>query len=247
MKIEYGPQRVWNRKVHGGGGETKFPLMNDARRHPFLHLTNKFDGNTNIFLLLKKMFSPHGCRDETTRVEEKWFKHITNNVASHHWEKCTTPLLPSSHLDCAINSDRHSFLNPTMSDCIFSNLEQDSYGENAKKKQARRRMCMVDGSARSYSRQLNSMAQMKKYADQNALVGILAAIQLEKDQDKKKAKEKKEEDQKEKERKKIEKEFERVQNKINAMPGIVFDVQQGLDHVLKRKSARNERIIGLLL
>ena len=94
-------------------------------------------------------------------VEEKWFKHITNNVASHHWAKCGTPLLPSSHLDCAIDSDQHSFLNPTMSDCILSNLERDSYGENAKKKRARRRMCMVDGSARSYSKQLNSTARME--------------------------------------------------------------------------------------
>ena len=142
MDDEYCPQRVWNRKVHGGGAEKKFPPMNDARRHPFLHLTNKFDDNTNMFLLLKKMFRPRGCRDKTTRVEEKWFKHITNNVASNHWAKCTTPLLPLRHLDCAIDSDQHSFLNPTMSDCILSNLEQDSYGENAKKKRARCCICV---------------------------------------------------------------------------------------------------------
>ena len=67
------------------------------------------------------------------------------------------------------------------------------------------------------------------------MVGILAAIQLEKDHEKKKAKEKKEDDQKEKERKKIEKEINRAHNKINAMPGIVFDVQQGLAYVLKKK------------
>ena len=84
---------------------------------------------------------------------------------------------------------------------------------------------------------------MKKYADQNALVGILAAIQLEKDLDKKKAKEKKEEDQKVRERKKIEKEIERAQNKINAMPGIEFDVQQGLDHVLKKKVPKMRELL----
>ena len=99
------------------------------------------------------MFRTRGHREEITRAEEKWFKHITNNVASHHWAKCGTPLLPSSHLDCAIDSDQHSFLNPTMSDCILANLERDSYGDNAKKKQACCRMCMVDGSARSYSKQ----------------------------------------------------------------------------------------------
>ena len=178
--------------------------------------------------------SPRCRRETTTKVQEKWFKHITNNVASNHWAKYTTPLLPSSHINCEIDSDQHSFLNPTMSDVVLSTLEKDSYGENAKKKRARRRMCMVDGSARSYSKQLNSTARMEKYADQNALVGILASLQLEKDEDKKKSKEKKAEEKKQKERKNIAKELEREQNKIEAMPGIEFDVQQGLEHVLKK-------------
>ena len=180
MNVEYGPRRVWNRKVRWGGDEVHFPPMNDVRRHPFIHLTNDFDRNTNMYLLLKKMYSRRGLRERTTTVQEKWFKHITNTVASNHWARFSKPLLPSSHLDCAIDSDQHSFLNPTMSDCILSTLEKDSYGENAKKKRARRRMCMVDGSARSYSKQLNSTARMEAYEDQNALVGILAALQLEK-------------------------------------------------------------------
>ena len=94
MNVEYGPRHVWNRKVRDGGVETNFPPMNDVCRHPFLHLTNEFDHNTNIFLLLKKIYSPRCCRERTTTVQEKWFKHITNNVASTHWAKYTTPLLP---------------------------------------------------------------------------------------------------------------------------------------------------------
>ena len=70
----------------------------------------------------------------SSAVEEKWFKHITNNVAANHWSRTTKQLLPSSHLDCAIDNDQRAFLNPTMRDVILSTLELDSYGENAKKK-----------------------------------------------------------------------------------------------------------------
>ena len=65
----------------------------------------------------------------------KWFKHITNNVATNHWAKTTKPLLPSAHLNIEIDSDQYSFLNPTMQDVVLSTLEMDSYGKNAKKKE----------------------------------------------------------------------------------------------------------------
>ena len=67
-----------------------------------------------------------------------------------------------------------------MSDVILLNLDRDSYDENAKKKRAYRCMFIVDSSTQNYSKQLNSAAQMEKYKDQNTLVGILAALQLEK-------------------------------------------------------------------
>lgn len=72
--------------------------------------------------------------DVSSVVEEKWFKHITNNVTTNHRSRTSKTLLPSSHLDCAIDNDQCSFLNPTMRDVILSTLELDSYGENAKKK-----------------------------------------------------------------------------------------------------------------
>ena len=82
----------------------------------------------------------------------KWFKHITNNVATNHWAKTTKPLLPSAHLNIEIDSDQYSFLNPTMQDVVLSTLEMDSYGKNEKKKRARRRMCIVNGNAKSYEK-----------------------------------------------------------------------------------------------
>lgn len=79
MNVEYGPRHVWNCKVRGGGVETNFPPMNDVRRHPFLHLTNEFDRNTNIFLLLKEIYSPCCCRgknnNSSREMVQTYHKH----------------------------------------------------------------------------------------------------------------------------------------------------------------------------
>ena len=230
MDREYGPRRKWDCCI-----DPKRPPMNDLRRHWSNHLTNEFDRASNIFHLLKKVYSPcPSLNNVAPLVNEKWFKHITNNVATNHWAKSNTPLQPSPYLNIDMDSDQYSFLNPTMRDVILSTLEQDSFGENAKKKRARRRMCMVDGSAASYSKQLNSPARMEKFVDQNFLVAMMAEMRLEKDNYKKKAKEKKEEEDKRKERNKLAKDLEREQNKRNEMPGIENDIQLGLEHVLKK-------------
>ena len=171
------------------------------------------------------------------------FKHIINDVATNHWAKTTKPLLPSAHLNIEIDSDQYSFLNPTMQDVLLSTLEMDSYGDNAKKKRARRRMCMVDGSAKSYSKQLNSASRMEKYTDQNALIGILAALRLETDEAKKKAKEKKATDMEEKQRNKIANEIRKQQEKDNAMPSILDDINKGLAFVQSKNMTRLKQIL----
>ena len=96
-----------------------------------------------------------------------------------------------------MTDDQRMFLNPTMRDVILSTLEQDSFRENAKKKRAQRHMCFIDGNAKSYSKWLNSKAQIEKYADHNELIGIVAELRLEKDKEKKMLKEKKAADNKE--------------------------------------------------
>ena len=165
------------------------------------HLTNEFDRTTNIFQLLKKMYSLR--RKQSTR-EEKWCKHITNNVATSHWTKSSTQLAPSSHINCEM------ILNPTMRDRILSTLEHDdSFGGNTKKKRAGPCMCLIDGNAKSYSKWSNSQAQMEKYADHNELTGIVVELRLEKDKEKKMLKEKKAADDKQKERNRLLKEIEK--------------------------------------
>ena len=128
-----------------------------------------------------------------------------------------------------------------MRDVILSTLKLDSYGENAKKKRAQRRMCMLDGNARSYSKQLNSPARMEKYADQNCLVAILAELRLQQEEEKKTEREKKVANEKEKERNRLAKEIEKQQLKESLMPSIIEDVNQGLNFVLSKTNPRRNK------
>ena len=151
--------------------------------------------------------------------------------------------MPSSYLDCAIDAEQHSFLNPTMRDVILSTLEQDVVGSYAKKKRARRRMDFLDGNAKSYSKWLNSPERMEKYADQNALIGILAEMKLEKDEEKKKQKEKKAEYEKQKRRRNEEKTEKKRLEKEKEEPIAAAYVKEGLDHVLKLTNNKLQKIL----
>ena len=79
------------------------------------HLTNEFDRASNIFHLLKKVYSDRPS-NVALLVDEKWFKHITKNVAMNHWSKLNEPLQPSPYLNKDMDSDQYSFLNPTTRD-----------------------------------------------------------------------------------------------------------------------------------
>ena len=161
--------------------------MNERQRWS-RHLINEFDCTTNIFQLLKTMYSPHY---EQSSTEEKWYKHITNYVATIHWEKSSTQLAHLQAISIVKLLMINTCLNPTMRDIFSSTLEHDSFGGNVKKKRARRHMCFIDGNTKRYSKWLNFPAQMGKYADHNELIKIVAELRLEKGKEKKKLKEKK--------------------------------------------------------
>ena len=87
-----------------------------------------------------------------------------------------------SYLGCSIDADHHYYSNPKMRDNIILTLELDSFGENTKKKRARYRMRMVDGSSNRYSKPLNSATRTEKYVDKNCLVSTLEELRLEKEE-----------------------------------------------------------------
>ena len=169
-----------------------------------------------------------------TKCGEKWFRHITNNVATKHWAKSTKPLLPSTYLDCAIDQDQVSFLNPSMRDVILATLEEDAYSEKSKKKRAQRRMDILDGNAKSYAKFLNLAERMEKYADYNQLTALIASMKLERKEEKKKRKERKTENEAEKERKKQEVEEKEKEMKDSLMPFLEEEVSKGYDYIKER-------------
>jgi hypothetical protein len=118
--------------------------------------------------------------DNETQVE--YLNHISNFVAGQHWDKSETSMLaPSDHLDLAITADQQRMLNPTTKDVIIGSILNDTMGEGAKKKLAKRRIELLSGNIASYSRVLNSEAQLQHVKDMNSLTAVLGEISAEQD------------------------------------------------------------------
>ena len=77
----------------------------------------------------------YSLHHEQSTTEQKWCKHITNNITTSHWAKSDTQLTPSSKINCEMTDDQRMFLNPTMRDVILSTLEHDSFGEMQKRRE----------------------------------------------------------------------------------------------------------------
>ena len=75
------------------------------------------------------------------------------------------------------------------------------------------------------------------------MIGILAALRLETDEAKKKAKEKKATDMEEKQRNKIANEIRKQQEKDNAMPSILEDINKGIAFVQSKNMPRLKQIL----
>jgi hypothetical protein len=120
-------------------------------------------------------------------MQVEYLDHISNFVAHQHWDKSETSVLtPSDHLDLAITADQQRMLNPMTKDVIIGSILNDTMGEGAKKKLAKRRIELLSGNIASYSRVLNSEAQLQHVKDMNSLTAILGEISAEQDATKEK-------------------------------------------------------------
>ena len=137
-----------------------------------------------------------------------------------------------------------------MREVIMLTLEQDVVSNYAKKKHARRRMDFLDVNTKSYAKWLNLLEWMEKYTYQNALVGLLSKMKLEKEEEKKKQKEKKAEYKKQKTKKKArnkENAKRKILQKEIEKPIAAAHVDKGLDHVLKLTNSKLQKNIVSLL
>ena len=120
---------------------------------------------------------------------------------------------------------------------------EQCYGKRAKKKEAKRRIDIISGNIASYSRVLNSEAQLKKIREFNEVAASIAMLNAEKDEKKKKRDEEKKQTDTEKEAKKTKRIAGEAGKREELLPDLTADVGKGYDFVKTLKNARLKDII----
>lgn len=162
-----------------------------------------------------------------TKIQGQLFVHMTNFVCHEHCivvrksraEK-ESLLEPSAALNVEISSLQKKFLNPTMEDMQLSDIIEQSQGERAKKKEAKRKQDFILGNINSYSRIMNDKARsMELISDYNGLAASLAMMNAEKDEKKAKAAAEKKRTAEECEQKKMAAEAKENSKMAELLPG----------------------------
>ena len=113
----------------------------------------------------------------------------------------------------------------------MGNILQDSVGQNAKKKIAKRRIDFITANISSYSRSLNNASTLDHIADTNKLASCLATISAAKDAVKDATKKKKEADEKEKSARKEKDKADYEAKRVEACAILAEDIGKGLGHL----------------
>ncbi len=79
-------------------------------------------------------------------------------------------------MNVQISQQQLEFLYTTTGDVLVGNILQDSIGQNAKKKIAKRRIDIITGNVYNFSRSLNSAETLDLVVDTNKLASCLASI-----------------------------------------------------------------------
>ena len=153
-------------------------------------------------------------------AQSKLFLHMTNFVATNHGWKESVALEPSSHLDVEISKDQRSLLNPTARDVQLGSLVDQAFGNRAKKKEAKRRIAVIDGNINSYSRLLNGESQMEMIKDYNCLSASIGQFNAEKDAIALNNANDKRQKELNKEEKRVQKDANEKKNREELMPGM---------------------------
>ena len=111
-------------------------------------------------------------------------------------------LQPSSFFNIEVRYDQIEILNPKQNDVQEAMIIEQSYGEAARKKEARRRIDIISGNVASYSQLLNSKEQLSRVKEFNEVAASLAMMNAEKDENKRDREEEKKQSGADKEAKK---------------------------------------------
>lgn len=196
--------------------------------------TSVLDNHDGFTLKPAKLITDYRAQPGDSKTQGELFRHMTNYV-SHKYgaEKKKASQLekdinlePSGGLNVEMSYRQRKWLNPTIDEVLLSDVIEQAQGEQAKKKEARRKQDFITGNINSYSRILNNDKSMEMVQDYNGLAASMAMMNAEKDEIKAKSAAKKAEEAAESARKKAESEA-KENNKVAALlPGFQKELDE---------------------
>jgi hypothetical protein len=173
----------------------------------------------------------------------KYFTHICNHVSRVHQHKFRQILQPSPYINAEVSVDQLNMINPTPYDVLIGSLMDESVGESARKKIAKRRQEIVSCNINSYSRSMNNPEQLAMIQDYADLSACVADVVAERDEARRQQVQDRERIIAARAVKKaaaIDKDKKRA---MELLPGIESDIEKGIDHVLKLSVTRKKDIV----
>ena len=219
------------REGGGGGAAQNFKTLHSFMLKPPTLISNFPDTQTKT--------------KDADQHREKLFRHMANMAVRSEWK--TKRRKVSDWLNCEVTEDNYNLLNPRPVDIITGFIMQDIKGEGVKKKLAARRLNNIDACVSSYACVLNSDERMKQVREANSIAMVMADIQRDKDEEKKRKKQDKQKEDAEKAKKKAEdaeKAAEKAAEGMIECAKFIADIDaKGKEHI---KTFNNE-ILKLLL
>ena len=147
----------------------------------------------------KKLIKEFQHKPGDPKAQGNLFRHYTNYTATAHCvaiaiEKKNIPLIdlePTAGLNVEVSEIQRILLNPTSRDMIVSDIIDQTKGERAKNKEAKRKQCFMTGKTNSYLIILNDKKTMELILDYNGMAVGLAMLNAEKDANAKESADKK--------------------------------------------------------
>ena len=257
-------QTLLNRDFNGFAFAPEFalnPYLEDKKKHtktivslvpffPELPCLSKCDievsGDHGLKVTAAPVAHPSKSWPKTRsrKVAGNLYRHMCNFTAAAWGYAHDGNLLPSPYLDVNVSRDQVKMLNPSPRDVQIGALIDESSGEKAMKKIAKRRIEFMNGNVNSYARVLNGQAQMESIKNYSELAASIAVYSREMtERENQKQGEKKKSDQ-EKAEKKRQQELKDKHDRDRLLPGCREDVEvRGLVFVLNCNVLRKKDIL----
>jgi hypothetical protein len=176
-------------------------------------------------------------------ITSQYFDHIANFVCRTHNHESGLPLRPQDWVNIEITKQQQRLLQPLPYDVLIGSLMEETMGERAKKKVAKRRLDAISGNVAAYCRSLNNPGQLEKVKEAAGVASIVGAIRADYDAEKEDRSKKKKKETKEKKARRKKKEAELKKKKRELLPEQQEHLSKGMVHL---KTLNNTILKGIL-